>query len=62
MDWKRAMIGMRTPIYRLLWYGGLALPQYTKISCENKECSYILIVLLEVFRWPFETKHGVHAK
>ncbi len=21
----------------------LALPQYTKILCENKECSYILI-------------------
>ena len=34
----------------------LALPQYTKIPCENKKCSYILIVLLEVLRWPFETK------
>ena len=34
----------------------LALPQYTKIPCENKKCSYILIVLLEVLRWPFQTK------
>ena len=34
----------------------LALPQYTKIPCENKKCSYILIVFLEVLRWPFETK------
>ena len=33
----------------------LALPQYTKIPCENKKCSYILIVLLEVLHWPFET-------
>ena len=32
----------------------LALPQYTKISCKNKECSYILIVLLEVLCWQFE--------